>query len=76
MGGRVLVLVLVLASTRPVVSGASLTVHARPKAWECGAYRRYFHASSRFISSAARAVRRVPGLLDFRTARLAFPLGR
>ena len=25
-----------LASTRPVVSGASLTVHARPKAWECG----------------------------------------
>ena len=25
-----------LASTQPVVSGASLTVHARPKAWECG----------------------------------------
>ena len=32
------VLVLGLASTRPVVSGANLTVHARPKAWECGAY--------------------------------------
>ena len=24
-----------LASTRPVVCGATLTVHARPKAWEC-----------------------------------------
>ena len=41
---------LVLASTRPVVSGASLSVHARPKAWECGAYRQYFRACPRASS--------------------------
>ena len=44
------VLVLVLASTQPVVSDASLSAHAQPKAWECGAYRRYFLCSSRVSS--------------------------
>ena len=45
-------LVLVLATTRPPVFGASLTVHARPTAWECGAYRRYR------LLRTSRAVRR------------------
>ena len=50
-----------LASTLPVVSGASLTVHARPKAWECGFVTPLLsRTSSRLISSTACAARRVP----------------
>ena len=48
-----------LASTRPVVSGASLAVHTRPKAWECGfvtpLLSRIF---SHLVSLTACAVRR------------------
>ena len=67
-GGEVLVLV--LASTRPVVSGARLSVHARPKAWECGVYRQYLSRSSpRIIFVSARAACRVPGPLVLRIAR-------
>ena len=39
-----------LASTWPVVSGVTLTVHARPKAWECGFVT---HSLSRTYSRAA-----------------------
>ena len=35
-GGRVGLVWFGLASTQPVVWGVTLTVHARPKAWECG----------------------------------------
>ena len=62
-------LVLVLAGTRPVVSCARLSVHARPKAWECGVYRQCLSRSSpRIVSVSARAVCRVPGPRALRSA--------
>ena len=68
-GRRVGVLVLVLAGTRPVVSGARLSVHARPKAWECGVYRQCLSRSSpRIIFVSALAACRVPGPPVLRTA--------
>ena len=66
----VLVLVLVLASTRHVVSYASLSVHAQPRAWECGAYHRYLlRLSPRIVFVSTRAACRVSGPMVLRTAR-------
>ena len=75
-GGGLQVLVLVLASTRPVVSGASLSLHTQPKAWECGVYPRYLSRSPpRIIFVSARAACRVPGPLVLRTARSSILAG-
>ena len=65
------VLILVLASTRPMVSGVSVSVHARPRAWECGAYRWCLSGSSlSIVFLSARATCGVPGPVVLRTARI------